>query len=714
MNALRFPLIIVFVLAACGKSFSQMGNTPDIWYRVSEKSGFDIKISADKSKLLAITPGTVPGKARVQKFLLLPSKSEGLLQVDLMANSKLGQGDTCTFYVVVYRGGRPYLYYSRDFTLGSQWSERLQFSRYHRIPKEADSMVAGFALSGKVALPGVRLNVDLVQGVRFEQYRQSKNRFAGDKKNVERLAAVAKIWGLLKYFTPDHLPDNYDWDEALMSALADNFSSFDKDISVDDVIKKLLVPYKSFKAKNKEALPVNLQNRVEQLPISEKQKAKLRAILANSQKGKSKYFTAPSSEYPAPIFHDKNIDQNQIPDARSRILLLFRYWNIIEYFYPYKNQVTHDWEAVLTKLIGPFIEGDTENAYTKNLLLLNASIGDGHTAVPLNVLDMGQTLYSGLFTILPFTYRIDGNRLYINHIDASFKGLTGLEGGDELLSVNHIRVDSLVGEFRDYISHPSPAMKDIYLQDSRWMNLFPLMPDTLDIKYRRSGKIGEIKVPWPRTTIQSGLRYLLPDRQSGAPARKPVLSFIDKHKLLLIDPYTWNDALADSTSQLLEKSSALAIDLRTYPDWKFVNFCEALIRDSVPLIRFRVSTEIPGIFASSLKVSIKDGKAYEKDIYILISEKTRSRSEFLAKILKSGASNAILIGRRSAGADGDVASIPIIGRVPLSLRFSGVGAEYPNKVLTHQVGIVPDVVVDRQNLMGSDEIMNEVFKIVSP
>ncbi|MBK8829187.1 MAG: hypothetical protein IPO26_21655 [Saprospiraceae bacterium] len=38
-----------------------------------------------------------------------------------------------------------------------------------------------------------------------------------------------------------------------------------------------------------------------------------------------------------------------------RLLTLYRYWNIIQYYFPYKNLIEEDWKNVLEEFIPKFI-----------------------------------------------------------------------------------------------------------------------------------------------------------------------------------------------------------------------------------------------------------------------------------------------------------------------------------------------------------------------
>src|SRR5262245_21911414 len=51
---------------------------------------------------------------------------------------------------------------------------------------------------------------------------------------------------------------------------------------------------------------------------------------------------------------DHPYPQMQFPTAEYRLLALFRFWNVVSYFYPYKNLLSESWETVLPRYIARF------------------------------------------------------------------------------------------------------------------------------------------------------------------------------------------------------------------------------------------------------------------------------------------------------------------------------------------------------------------------
>ena len=65
--------------------------------------------------------------------------------------------------------------------------------------------------------------------------------------------------------------------------------------------------------------------------------------------------------------HEKPYANLKFPDAGYRLLSLFRYWNIIQYFFPYKNLIEENWNGVLKEFIPNFISATSEIEYKKTI-----------------------------------------------------------------------------------------------------------------------------------------------------------------------------------------------------------------------------------------------------------------------------------------------------------------------------------------------------------
>jgi hypothetical protein len=72
-------------------------------------------------------------------------------------------------------------------------------------------------------------------------------------------------------------------------------------------------------------------------------------------------------------------------DENLRLLGLFRYWNIINYFYVYKNYLDENWDKVLYESILDFKHANTERKYRQAIYRLTNRLKDTHASYPFTV-----------------------------------------------------------------------------------------------------------------------------------------------------------------------------------------------------------------------------------------------------------------------------------------------------------------------------------------
>ena len=87
-----------------------------------------------------------------------------------------------------------------------------------------------------------------------------------------------------------------------------------------------------------------------------------------------------------------------------------------------------------------------------------------------------------------------------------------------------------------------------------------------------------------------------------------------------------------------------------------------------------------------------------------------SQAEYTAMAFRS-ARGATVIGSTTAGADGNVSSIPLPGG--FQTMISGIGVIYPDKKPTQRIGIIPDVEIEPTIVgirAGRDEVLEEALR----
>ena len=209
--------------------------------------------------------------------------------------------------------------------------------------------------------------------------------FAGNAlSKEEKLYTTAKLWGFLKYYHPEVAKGKLDWDKELFKIIDRTKSAKDKE-ALSKVYSDWIDGLGTVKTCSKCAIPSKAAIFDKNFDLSWTQNlftptlaAKLKFIEANRYQGKSHYVTTNSGTNNVKILNesaDKNSDWNS---ENVRLLSLFRYWNQIEYFFPYKYMTDQKWDDVLAEMVPKFIKCETEEQFHLAMLELVVKVDDSH------------------------------------------------------------------------------------------------------------------------------------------------------------------------------------------------------------------------------------------------------------------------------------------------------------------------------------------------
>lgn len=164
------------------------------------------------------------------------------------------------------------------------------------------------------------------------------------------------------------------------------------------------------------------------------------------------------------------------------------------------------------------------------------------------------------------------------------------------------------------------------------------------------------------------------------------------------------------------KTQGMIIDLRCYPADGELFLEKYLCYGKTSFQKTTYGSIIqPGLFKFSATTShdFKDSDYYKGSVIIIVNEETQSYAESISMGLRC-APNAIVLGSTTAGADGVVSMINLIGDI--QTYISGIGVYYPDGRETQRVGIVPDVEVHPtiQGIReGRDELLEKAIEIIN-
>jgi C-terminal processing protease CtpA/Prc len=404
-----------------------------------------------------------------------------------------------------------------------------------------------------------------------------------------------------------------------------------------------------------------------------------------------------------PVFtHELGYTRQGAPDAGYRLLALFRYWNIVEYWSPNREIIGESWDSVLREFIPKMALAKSNSDYQETMLRLITRLNDGHA-----FFSAFRARPPAGDCMLPVGLRfVESSAVVVAYLDPTLGPATGLLRGDVIEEIGGTLVTTLM---------------------ERWKLLYPASNEAARARDMMSGLVrgecGSVALHLRRAgeTIS-----LTADR--SASGGQWDMSSLSKHDLpgaafrKLRDDVAYikiSDAQADEVDAYFEQAKAtkgLIIDVRNYPStFPLSQIGGHLVDRRTPIVDFTVGDLAnPGSFHSMPPREAPPlaplRPHYDGKVVILVDEITQSSAEYHAMAFRA-APGAIVMGSTTAGADGNVSEILLPGG--LTTRISGVGVYYPDRRPTQRVGIVPDVEVKPTIAgirAGRDEVLEAALR----
>ena len=528
-----------------------------------------------------------------------------------------------------------------------------------------------------------------------------------DNNQIENLKNFGLIWGFLKYYHPNIAKGEYNWDYELFRILPKILNSDNKK-NRDSILTKWIASFGEF-SQGKEIVIKSSELKIEpdltwiKNSIFSDELTTLLLKIKNADRPKEHYYIGLQPGVGNPDFKNENAySAMKYPDAGFRLLTLYRYWNIIQYYFPYKNLIEEDWKNVLSEFIPRFLEVKDETEYTLTVLELIGRVQDTHA----NIWGGNQVLNShfGLrYASVELTF-IESKPVVTGYYDEKLGKETGLEIGDIISVINNRPVEEIVKESLKYspASNYPTKLRDIVT------NLLRTNDTIINIEFIRFDKReSKILNTYSSKEINIYSKYQVKDTCFKLINKD--IAYINNGSLKReYLPKIWKE---------IENTKGLIIDIRNYPsDFPIYDLSNYLMPKSIPFVKFtNGSIESPGLFTftKSLNVGKKNKSYYKGKVVILINEISQSSAEFHTMAYRVHP-NATVIGSTTAGADGNVSQFYLPGGI--STMISGIGVYYPDGKETQRNGIVPDIEVKPtiQGIKeGRDELLERAIKIIN-
>jgi C-terminal processing protease CtpA/Prc len=521
------------------------------------------------------------------------------------------------------------------------------------------------------------------------------------KVQIDNLATLGMVWGFLKYHHPKITSGQSHWDYELFRVLPAILDARDQTAAAAAMVKWIgslgevapCNPCAVLEDSNLHLRPDLTWIENETL-LGQELSRSLRAIYANRPRLEEQFYLSLAPFIQNPKFeHELAYTQVTLPDPGYQLLGLYRFWTIIQYWFPNRDVIGEDWSKVLAEFVPRVALAKDKQSYQRELMALIARAHDTHA-----------NLWSSLDVRpptgechVPARARFIENRMVVTGFGSpEAEKTSGLNVGDVVTSVDDVPVVSLIEQWTPYYaaSNEAARMRDMAGSLTR-------------------GACGDVSMGILRggQELRIGARRVAArDDSSGWTNDLPGETF----RLLSRDiAYLKLSSVKGSDAARYVEQAAgtkgLVIDIRNYPS-EYVVYAlgELLVDKETPFVRFtRGDPSTPGAFHWTSPATLTPrGPHYAGKVVILIDETSQSSAEYHAMAFRS-APNAVVVGSTTAGADGNVSLFALPGGQ--RSMISGIGIFYPDKRPTQRVGIIPDV-ESRPTIAGIRDGRDEVLE----
>jgi C-terminal processing protease CtpA/Prc len=524
---------------------------------------------------------------------------------------------------------------------------------------------------------------------------------------IENLVRLGKAWGFLKYHHPGVTAGKHHWDYELFRVLPKVLAAPDRDaanVILRDWIRSLgEIPECSSCAtlpKDNIHLSPDVDWIDQEAILGRDLSALLRTIYRNRPRG-PQFFISQVANIGNPVFeHEPAYPDVRFPDSGYQLLALYRFWNVIKYWYPNSNILDEGWDDTLPEFVPRLALAKSKDDYQLEMIALIAKVTDTHanlwSAPPQTRPPIGTCQ-------LPVITRfIEKQAVVTGYTEDKAGPATGLKIGDVIETLDGEPVQTLVERWNPYYpaSNQATRLRDIARGLTRGACT------TARAGVRRESQaltIAAERLPIATLNQTAGRTHDLPGETFRLLSSDVAYLKLSSVKAALLGDYF----------NVAKTTKGLIIDIRNYPS-EFVVFAlgSLLVEQPTPFVRFTIADlQNPGAFFWGQPLSVSPRAVrYSGKIVILVDEVTLSQAEYTAMAFRV-APGAVVIGSTTAGADGNVSEIPLPGGH--RSMISGIGVFYPDKKPTQRVGIIPDIQIEPTIAgvrAGRDEVLEEALR----
>lgn len=521
---------------------------------------------------------------------------------------------------------------------------------------------------------------------------------------IDRLYHTCKVWGYLKYHHTNITKGYVDWDSTLLISL-DGIKSAPDKAAFQDSLNQLLYragalqEYIDYWATRGDSIKLNKDFSWFNDPYLSKNVQDTLFKIKSIFKNEAIYYLSTSIRPPIShfIFDNKYFNEELYPEENKRILAVFRYWNLIEYFYHHKSNLNVSWNIRLKEFIKEILAVQTKEEYALTFRKITKTIEDSEGKY-------SQPIYDSIVgnAFCPFKVRLIENKTIITE---KLSAASELEIGDEIIELDNEPIEQRRSYYRSLVEGSNPAaiernvdeyilkgpqdkfsMK--YVKKDKSINLFESRREPVYYDSLFAQKIED--KPWIDTILSEGCKF----------------------GIIKINKYNPGNRFLEML-EVIWDNDAWIFDLRGNANVDFSKFVPYIYQDTIRyLFWFSPNFQIPGEFFFNRNSSpIYNKPIFEKNIILLVDEYTRSLSESFGLSFQMR-KNVFIIGSMTDGSNwNSIATILLPGKI--KTKLSTTTSVDKNRNSLHGIGVKPNYIVKptiEGIRAGRDEVMEFALK----
>lgn len=507
-----------------------------------------------------------------------------------------------------------------------------------------------------------------------------------DLNEMDKLTSTAKVWGFLKYYHPEVAKGKFNWDNELLKILP-----VVKQAQTKEELSLIFLTWINSLGQVKRCNSCQKNDKMQFFDnnydlswmadsdiFTEELTRKLENIEKNRYGRKTSYYARSDKAGNISITNEpeyKNIEYLENEDYRY--LSLFKYWNIIEYFFPYKYMTDQKWNDVLIEMIPKFREAKNDEAYHLVIQEVSAKINDSHTSLMRSngvVKHLGGGDKSAPVRLTVFEDSIFVTGFY----NDSLAEKNDFKIGDAIIKVNDESVQEIVKRIEKYIPSSNKNRTKFFTQQL----LLRDYKDSVKVSYVREGE-KHIKKVRLYSSKEFGFE-IPPPLTEKYTILEDNIGYINMSNIKIKE--------VDKMMDNLINCKAIIFDGRYRPNGIYRRISHHIKPQRSEFVKIIIpDVSYPGRYiwkdTKDLEVGGNNNDYYKGKVILLVDGQTQSHAEYSTMALQT-APNSITIGTQTSGADGNLSSFEFLGGYATSM--SGTGIFYPDGTETQRMGIKID------------------------